>query len=300
MYHQDELAADFYLARVFDMNQPTLAVMFRPRGKERNDKICLNIVGRPYSHQGKAQGDHTMAWGAMARSLEWLFKSVTLEEAVSNIEILHRGFNAIRSSLSVGETLISSLDAYHKTITKGPCARELILLCITEYLIHYCYIRNAQPEASVHFAKNSGGKGEGSALKNLSTVEYKLKTGCLPPSPEVQADIVQNLSTLFDKNAIWAYVKNSSTTGREESLQRILSYQLFGLHEVLLSLPHTRKLLLKGDLLTAGNQRVPDELLSHLAAIILYRKDEEITEVGHRKNKDHIRQALVSIAKSTV
>ena len=158
MYHQDSLDADFYLTRVFDMNQPTLAVMFRPRGQKLNDKICLNISGRPYSLHGKVQGNHTLAWGAMARSLEWLFKNVTLEEAVVNVELLHKGFNVIRSSLSVGKTLISSFDAYHKRITKGPCAGSLLLLCITEYIIHYCYIRNAQPEASYTLQKTREGK----------------------------------------------------------------------------------------------------------------------------------------------
>ena len=72
--------------------------------------------------------------------------------------------------------------------------------------------------------------------------------------------------------------------------------------EVLQSLPNIGKLLFKGSneasLLTAGKQIVPDDLLSHLATIIL-SKDEEITEVGRRKNKDHIRTALVSMAKST-
>lgn len=299
MSYRDSLSADFHYTRVFDMNRPTLGIMLRPRGSDRSNKICLQIIGRPTSPHGKAQGDHTLAWSAIARSLEWLFKDVTLLEAVSNVELLHRGLNVMRSSFSAAEVLIDTSDAIYRAITVPYGSKELLCAWITEYLMYYCHIRNAQPEASVLTAKNSGGKGEAAALKNLKTLESSLSKGYVEGA---QTEAVQNLSTLIDKSAVSAFVARSGQGNRTESFQRIVTFQLFGIHDLFQALPNISRLLLRGskgaDLLSAGSNQVPEELLSNLATIILYSNGQMPGDREHLANKETIRKALTSIAQS--
>ena len=291
--------------RKYNLNRPSIGIVIRP-GKKINT-IRLFVVGRPPSPHGKAQGDHTLAWGATSRCLEWMLEDVTLEEAVVKIDQLHSGFSvAFLSSFTTCHELMERAVSMHKYITSGKCPKDLLCSWITEYLMTYTYIRNSLPEASILLARNSGTLGERDALKTLKDLENGLKSaGDLPP----QTRIVEALSTLIDKRAVKASLQKSANTSSfyalngtsERSVQQILAFQIIGINDLLQSLPNVAKLFLsevKGsNLLLSGHAQVPDSLLADLAAIILYSPDQKPSDATLRAYKSYIRDALSMITR---
>ncbi len=294
--------------RKYNVNRPTIGITFRP-GKTPNT-IRLFIVGRPPSPHGKLQGDHTLAWSATSKCLEWMLEDVTLDEAVMKIDQLHRGFSAaILSSFTTCHDLMGQAVSIHKYLTSRNCPKELLSSWISEYLTIYTYIRNLLPEASIVTANNSGSLGERDALKNLKKLETELKKAGAVPN---QDRIVEALSTLIDKKAVEACLQKSSSSfgyysphgSGDRTVQQILAFQIIGINDLLQSLPNISRLFLSGvkgsNLLLAGHAQVPDALLSDLAAIILYSPGQKPSEATLKNYKIYIKEALEMITKLTI
>jgi hypothetical protein len=286
------------LTRKYNVNRPTVGIVLRPGAKKHT--IRLFITGRPPSPHGKAQGDHTLAWSAVSRCLEWTLEDVTLVEAAEKIDQIHSSLSAaFLSSFSSCHDLMERAITLHAYITSR-CPKELLCPWITEYLMHYTYIRNLLPEASIVLEKNSGTLGEKEALKSLKNLEISLRSG--QASLQQKDKIVDALSTLIDKKAVQASIKKSSGQITDRSLQQVLSFQIIGINDLLQSLPNVSRVFLNGakeaSLFSVEYScLIPDDLLSDLATIILYPAGQKPTNVLFQMDKANIHRALSMLAK---
>lgn len=266
-------------------NRFTVGISILPSRDDRfqiiDDHFQIIIVGRPPSRYSKSQGNHTFALSAIYRSLEWQFKECNHDNIKEKIMMIHDNLVIMyHYSLASHDTLMQGATNAYKKITTN-CSKDMMILpWVVEYLTLYVYVANLLPEAAFIMDKNSGNRGEGTALAEIKNLE---KRGFAK-----KEEIIKKFSLLFDPSAIDCSIKTLS-------IDQVVVYQLVSLHSILQNTPKLKKILFGeyGDqsILNLGlcNKIIPSSLVSDLHQIIFSR--------AQASYKENIERGLDRISK---